>query len=385
MTSKRKFCSLPFTSVVVDNKANSINMRPCCRYRFNSRSNNIDEFFHSEKMEELRQYFREDRDELPAGCISCSNEEHKGIPSFRQNIEKLTTSKDVDTANPSLTLLGLDIGFTCNMSCYMCSADVSSAFAAEYKALNWQTKSKITDADYSDVLLTIPKSTRSIGYVNGEFFLDKTGNDVLSIVADRNIELTITTNSSYITDKHIDKLKNINKNISVSLDGVDDLYPIMRYPISWQTFNSVFEKIVSMPNIQSIMLKMVIQNLNVFDMINVMKFGYQHNISTRVTLVHSNPWLMFDALDDADRNNAIAMLTSQLDIERIRMTSMHVSNVEEYIQLLKNTVHDPVLNNQLVSKLAKIWKHRNLDYSYYQNIYPTLYRKIVDHNEQIKI
>jgi sulfatase maturation enzyme AslB (radical SAM superfamily) len=266
----------------------------------------------------------------------------------------------------------------------MCSADVSSAFAAEYKALNWGAKSKIKDADYSDILLTIPKSTKSIGYVNGEFFLDKTGDDVLSIVADRNIELTITTNSSYITDKHIDKLKNINKNISVSLDGVDSLYPIMRYPSDWQTFNSVFEKIMLMPNIQFIKLNMVIQNLNVFDMINVMKFGYEHKITTWVSLVKSNPWLLFDALDDVDRNSAIAMLTSQLSIERTNMSNEHVRNVEEYIQLLKNTVHNPILNNQLVRKLAKIWKHRNLDYSYYENIYPTLYRKVVDHNEQSK-
>jgi uncharacterized protein (DUF779 family) len=374
---KNKFCSFPFHSVFVTNDSNSIGIKPCCRYE----QSNVEvttplDYFNSEEMISLREHFLSDNDSLPSRCFRCDQHEKMNVPSYRQ-ANQAYFEKYTNTTDPKLKFVALDIGWACNMSCYMCYPNVSSGVAEEYKQLgliNDIPKKNIKNI--KDILDNIPENT-IVDFINGEFFLDANGDRILDMALEKNWELTFTTNCSIINASQFEKINRLDKkNIIVSCDGVEQLYDIMRYPSDWTNFNQNFKQLAGSKSIRC--LRFVVQHLNLFGLIDVFKFANAHHIDCEVILVQDKPWLSLDALDDADRLQLIKILADQLTKNKQQLTVQQSNIIKQYIELLSKTKCNQYYNNKCIDMLSKIWRLRQQDFSLYQSIYPTFYNKICD-------
>lgn len=368
-----KFCSYPFHSVVIENGVSSPVMRPCCRYQIKTKADSAAEYFNSDEMKDLRRYFLEDPTKLPAGCSVCEQHEQKGLQSFRQNTQDYF-SHNTDVVEPKLRYYSINIGWACNMSCYMCDPGVSSGVAEEHKTMGLIKKiPKLKNT--SNFLATISDidSDTELNFINGEFFIDANADRLLDIAIERGCRLSFTTNCSQVTEAQLEKLQRLkDKSIGVSIDGVGQLYDIMRYPSNWDNFNANLIKL--RPSVFS--LRMVAQNLNVFGMLDVMQFGYKNKLNTEINLVQDKSWLLFDSLDDADRANLLTLLYKQLADNKHKLTRYHIGIFEGYITEIENTRYNSYHDDMLVRRLSATWQHRQQDFSMYKDIYPSFYEKI---------
>lgn len=378
-----RFCSFPFHSTLIESVQGQTSMRPCCLYNQKLEYPTVKDFFNSNEMQSLRSEFKQDSNVLPNGCARCNHEEKLGINSYRINSAK-TFEGHYNVNNPELKFVDLDIGYVCNMSCYMCLPHVSSGLAAEHKALGWINEvRKIDDQTHIlNALYNLPSTVESINFTNGEFFLEKVADKILDFCIERNIRISFSTNASYLRDDQLEKLYRCKTAIAVSIDGTEDLYNIMRYPSSWQQFNEVFLKLKSVPKKEYFVLRFVAQNLNIFGLIPVLKFGYKHKINTTVSLVHNNLWLLWSALPDSDRHNLSIHLQKDLDQNQKFLTKAHSAMIQNYIDSINTTNYNKKHAGILIDKISKIWAYRNTDYNLYQSIYPEFYSLV---SQQVKL
>lgn len=369
-----KFCSFPFQNVTTSWNSNQITMRPCCWYQGKiTNYQTVQDYFFSEEMQELRNHFLNDPDELPKRCKRCSEPESKGIKSFRQINRSTFLSNDI--SSPKISYIQLNIGWACNMSCYMCDSNISSGFAEEYKAIGLlHDVPKKNIKAFRDIIENIPNGTE-VDFINGEFFVDTTASRLLDLAVERQLILTFTTNCSNVTDKHLEKLLILKKmNIIVSLDGIGDLYSIMRYPFTWDNFKNNLNKLMITDSVRKI--RCVAQNLNMFGLVDYFKFGNQIGIDTEVFLVQERKWLRPEALEDSDRANLIEIMDKQFEENYSELKQYQLEILSGYINHIKNCKFNSYDNMIMINRLTAIWKHRNQDFSLYKDIYPEMYNKI---------
>ena len=120
----------------------------------------------------------------------------------------------------------------------------------------------------------------------GEPFYMKDARAFLKYLVDNdfssNIILEITTNATTIDDELVDLLKSFKSNcITISLDGVDDVNHIIRYPTDWNELCSNVDVLCGKFN--NIVFSTVITAMNLPDAINMLNFTSQyrktHNLS----------------------------------------------------------------------------------------------------------
>ena len=347
-------------------------MRPCCRYNGpQTETTTALEYFNGPDMVALRDHFNNDPSELPERCNRCSAQEAKGVMSFRQATRDYFSG--IDVTAPKLRYVQLNMGWACNMSCYMCDPKVSSGFAEEYKAIGLLSNiPKKNIKAFAEIVDDIPNGSE-IDFVNGEFFIDATANRILDLSLERDWTLTFTTNASIITDEQLDKLNRIDRvNICVSMDGTGQLYDIMRYPSTWDNFKTTLDKLMSTGKVVN--LRFVAQNLNMFGMVDAIEFSNQIGLPLEITSVEERKWLMMEALDLDDRQSLLEMITSSLD--KTKLSDQHTNTVKGYIDYIKNCKFNEYENNMMIKRLSAIWKHRHQDFSLYKEIYPCTYDKI---------
>lgn len=371
-----KFCSFPFHNVTTSWNNNQITMRPCCWYQGKiTNYQTVQEYFNSKEMQDLRDHFLSDPGELPTGCKICAYSESKGLKSFRQiNKQHFST---VDITVPKVQFTQLNIGWACNMSCYMCHPKISSGVAEEYRDIGLISNipKKNVKAFYK-IIENIPEGTE-VDFTNGEFFVDATSNRLLEIALERNLILTFSTNCSTVTNEQLDKLLKLKKvNISVSLDGIESLYYIMRYPFDWNNFKNNLDKLMTTGRVNQ--LRCVAQILNMFGLVDYFKFGNQIGIDTEIMLVQEKAWLRPEALEDSDRENLLKIMNNQIHNNANLLKQNQIEILTEYINYIENCKFNAYENMIMIKRLSAIWKHRKQDFSLYQDIYPAMYNKICD-------
>lgn len=242
-------CYLPWVGLDISPQGE---YKPCCKYS-NIVSNNLDDYFASKELAELRTSFL--NNEKPKACDRCWQDESAGIISKRQ-IDWKTTLRETVPNLTQIKSISLPFGNTCNLACRTCKSYASSRWLTEEKKLpsEFQVKMFPHNKYYQDKILLdkmkeLCENVELLEIPGGEPFI--TGVEEQLEFLDHliehnasNIVLHYVTNATTIPDKRFwDKWKNFKKvDIQLSIDGIGKVYEYTRWPGVWnETYANIKE------------------------------------------------------------------------------------------------------------------------------------------------
>lgn len=253
------FCRLPWAGFSNDPDGR---VRPCCIARdvvtdqgqpMFVQQHTVREIFHSDYMKSLREQFR--RNERPATCATCWNDEDMGYTSKRQNYLKdgfdfFNTMADLDwEQEPDMPYeLQLIISNSCNLKCRSCGPSHSTLWQNENLKVTGERGFNMPlrqAGDEQGVLWTerrgwYPKLKR-LEIVGGEPFYVKQWHQIWNELIDeghsRNMIINMSTNCSLMYEPMVRRLATNFQHfgLALSIDGIGAQYEYLRHPGKWAT------------------------------------------------------------------------------------------------------------------------------------------------------
>jgi len=252
------FCVLPFFGFENADAGDASNNIHCCRLLPNT------------DIHRVRQDILENR--RSGSCAVCWRLEDQGLTSERvlhNSSLDFYWDKDIGLIEDEVhqgryqtRMVKLNTSSVCNGTCVTCGPDASSAWAAlrkqltRHKTLPWQ---EIKGVSWPDV--------KSLGFVGGEPLLEKTNFEILQHLLElgnHDCFVHIVTNGSIeITQKQLDILSRFkNLNLCVSIDGVDQRFEYLRFPLQWRTLLHNLDEFSLIT--QNISVSCMISNISMF-------------------------------------------------------------------------------------------------------------------------
>ena len=175
----KNICILPWISIDRNRTRSSdeVSLAPCCLYESKISHTNIDDYWNSNEIVELRSDFLEGK--KPTGCRLCWENEDKGFSSLRQSVNKgrLQSYKD------RLTKTNLEdrpsqvkytAGTECNLACRMCLPTFSSKVKKVWEIINRKPNTEADELLNNDkYILANRKYIDYIDITGGEPFFHK--------------------------------------------------------------------------------------------------------------------------------------------------------------------------------------------------------------------
>jgi len=203
-------------------------VRPCCLYKTEhivKNKTDLDDW--RNRVSKLDSY------EEP-NCSDCNFLDRSEVRESRRNLSFRTVEDSLPVGDPSF--LEIQIDATCNGGCIMCGPWSSSYWAQELKIVTPVDRQQ----DYLSKIASLVdlQKARTILLLGGEPMLSTVDARLVELIHDPSqVTIQFTTNGSiYPTDAQIkrwEKFKQIKINFSV--DGINDRFEYIRYPLSWAT------------------------------------------------------------------------------------------------------------------------------------------------------
>lgn len=208
-----------------------------------------------------------DGEQHPA-CNSCWRLESQGQTSERiihnrtmdhlmnRNIEDICESALNDQGY--IAMVKLQTSNLCNGTCITCGPESSTAWQTLNGRVNYQVLS-IPDINWRTVAY--------LSFVGGEPLLEKKNWLILEqLIIEKNTDifLTFVTNGSMeLTERQIQILSEFkNINICISVDGIEQSFEYMRYPLKWDLFFANFVKFKQITS--NISASVMVSNINIY-------------------------------------------------------------------------------------------------------------------------
>ena len=249
----QSYCTMAWNSIHYD--ANG-RVAPCCQFR--GHEENIynltaEEYFASDWLKDIKEKMLAGI-KIP-GCNRCYKEENQSGSSMRTRRKHLPIDE--------LHEIHLTYSNICNKSCNICRPYRSHLIGREYQRINdqfpdspWiqeklslkqnlrlskgQLKFDGLNIDMLHSLKPYAHQVKVLHLSGGEPFMHPELNIILDWFIEHGHEdfkISITSNGSW-TQAYIDKLKNFKDvEMIISIDGIQDLYPVVRPPHSWEWFD----------------------------------------------------------------------------------------------------------------------------------------------------
>jgi len=368
----KNICVLPWISVDRNTEVDKdrISLSPCCYYESKGDYQDIDEYWNSKEIQQLRQQFT--KGERPSGCSICWKLEDNNMKSLRMSVNESRLEKYKDRFNNSFleekpVQVKYTVGNQCNLSCRMCVPTSSMGVQKVWQAIGRSDKPKLDTFDYYNYILDNSETIRYIDVMGGEPFYHKKTKQLLQTLVDKQhadkITLYIVSNATKIDQKTISLLKHFKEVVlTISTDGVGKLQEYIRPGLKWSQFESNLE-LIKKNNINF----QIASTLNVLNILNYeeledwcMEKGYNitnptiieypkemapHNLPIR--LRHLVPARFKQILDskeiDADSLNFVRQLDKywNTDVTKVVpqwqdvLDNLHWSNIEQLKQMDK--------------------------------------------------
>lgn len=264
----KTFCVLPFTSVTVSATGRwALCGSSYADYSFPGGykkigdTENIDEWFHSDYMNQVRKAMLEGKPLKE--CEGCYIHELQGIQSYRQYINS-TSECTIDTKNLRIRDVDIKFGNKCNLRCKMCFPHASSELMKEWRQLGWDLNDPMEDArgDYYKnytienynwpqdqknliKLFDLVKTVKILRFTGGEPMISPAFYRFLKFCVDsgasKSIVLVIATNCTKFYPNFLKLAQQFKQvELRLSIDGMDQTYNYIRYPGNWtQTFENL--------------------------------------------------------------------------------------------------------------------------------------------------
>ena len=239
-------CILPWIAVDRNPKTQKgkITFSPCCFFDTSKKYRSVAEYWNSDEIKELRQYFIEDK--RHPGCNQCWNAEDKGIKSLRQSVnesrlEEFITRTDTTTCEDMPAQVKYTVGNQCNLACRMCVPNSSSKVKKVWDTLQIEDKLAIDDFDWYSYVIENFDSIKYLDITGGEPFYHKNTKQMLNFLISKNtaknITLYIQTNLTIINDEIIKLLNQFKKVVlRISIDGIGKRQEYIRPGLNWKLF-----------------------------------------------------------------------------------------------------------------------------------------------------
>ena len=287
--SNNTTCIYAFSELALKEWNGSIkNATPCCNMissinkdpmkikdNLENRELTIDEIFNHKSFQNLRKQML--KGEKPKACQSCFKSEELYNTSYRLNSTGyIDALGEIEYNNPSIQILDLSTGDSCNLRCRMCHPGISNQLRIDSKIFNkngfdysknqpgWWNNNEFLEnnsenksyfspgldsAQWQD-LKTHLKTVKIIKASGGETLMSRSFIDFLDYAIkhdfSKNIELHIHTNGTKFNTpmlKRFEKFKSVSPDFSI--DGVNKIFEYIRYPAK---FNEVEQNLYNFFN-----------------------------------------------------------------------------------------------------------------------------------------
>ena len=336
----------------IDVQTKSLQVLPCCVYKTTNQYTSLEQYESSEEIRSLKT-----ATEWPGGCDVCRTQEQQNQTSYRQQANQ--SLKNISGRRYEVMPSNV-----CNLRCLMCNSKASTALAKERFQVGIDSKNLAYDVDVSRQQLAIlaeDTEVESISLIGGEFFLNKNSLEFLDLVIQRNIPLRVVTNATVILEPFISKLQQIqNLELQISIDGRDAGYEFMRYPAKWSVFDSIASEIIQRLKTAKINFHFVAQPLNIQQLVPVMDYANQQRKPLRVTNLVAPKNLSWQILTDAEKSDLNEVIATQLT--QYRLATSQKNEVENYLKLMKNTVHNSALRAEFDVYVNSMVEKRTIDW-----------------------
>jgi sulfatase maturation enzyme AslB (radical SAM superfamily) len=296
-------CVAPINSILIDTNKG---LRPCCYYGDgflgNANKNTIAEIVSNDKWKALKQQVKDNV--WPAGCTLCKSNEESFGTSLRQAYWEHATQEEIDS--DKITVIEFNGSNICNLACLHCHSLYSSKWYSQgekakkvlktydikkqERALEFRPlKELLDDADGSSLQKThLPNPDlvienlkgldlsrlRTMHFRGGEPLLNSETTAVLKYADEigllDKVEVSITTNATYITQEIIDLLKKCRiVHINLSVDGIGELFNYIRYGEA--KFDSIEPTIAKLNEVEgiSMLVSVAAMNYSAFSLLEV--------------------------------------------------------------------------------------------------------------------
>jgi len=317
----KNFCALPFhhTAIHTDGAYNI-----CCQHEvppehtLNIKTSTPIKWFQSDYVKNVQASFLSDQ--RHPGCSSCWGHDDHTLTSLRQRVMKEYTILGIDTKNPSIKYVEINLGNLCNLKCLMCNENESSAILSENIRLGINVQSqknlKWNDQAFDHLTQIINQHPKVVNIRGGEPFYNK---ELLSLVRDipdhqaRQMMLHITTNATIWDDSWKDALSRFRLvRMMFSVDAVGELYEYIRFPSTWATVQANIQEINKCKNVTS-MIHCVVQNLNIGQLESLIEWSMQMGIHLELDLLWKPLHLHITNLPNALKIKVLQSLKTTLD------------------------------------------------------------------------
>jgi len=207
------------------------------------------------------------KDNWPEECLRCQQTELENNSSIRLNainFDKLQTKKDYLSVGGVLDNI-------CNSACLTCNEQLSTMIGG----LINKTYSIV---DNSSKFWSLPlERVVHLDINGGEPSASKNYKHILANLPASIQSVRVNTNCALILDELEDLVKRgIQVTVTVSIDGIGNVYEYVRWPVKWDKFYSNLMKYRNMPI--KLNLWTTVSALNIDDLPNIIAFAQEHNI-----------------------------------------------------------------------------------------------------------
>lgn len=296
LNKNESICVLPWISVDRNQSLDkNISLSPCCLYETKETYTQIEKYWNSEELVNLRQQMIDGV--KPAGCHKCWHNESQGLDSLRKSVNKgnLDQYKDrltsaVCSDNP--TQVKYTVGNQCNLACRMCIPQYSSRVGTVWKNIGKNFSIYRDEFDYESYILQNIDSINFIDIIGGEpFYNNKTQKFLQKIISTgcaEKIKLHACTNATRIDQNLIYLLKQFKECvISVSIDATGNLYEYIRPGADWQKLCQNIDMIQE--NSIQIQIAPTLSVYNILNFKDLIEWSKQRNYVVSQPAVVYNP------------------------------------------------------------------------------------------------
>ena len=267
-------CIYPFNQLALKQWLGSVkNATPCCnmirpnnkdpmeiKNDLENKELTIDEIFNHKSFQNLRKQML--KGEKPKACQGCFKSEELYNTSYRLNSTGyIDALGEIEYNNPSVQILDLSTGDSCNLRCRMCHPGTSNQLRIDSKIFNkngfdygknqpgWWNNNEFLENNSENKsyfspgldsvqwqdLKTHLRTVKIIKASGGETLMSRSFIDFLDYAIkhdfSKNIELHIHTNGTKFNTpmlKRFEKFKSVSPDFSI--DGVNKIFEYIRYP-----------------------------------------------------------------------------------------------------------------------------------------------------------
>ena len=395
------FCLYPFTHFQLDPDGRA---RPCCKYKVGDPTwqqdvpklpeVDIGELWEQSEFQELRDKFL--RNERPAGCKACWDEEAAGIPSMRMTKEQGGKEHPYATffehiPRPYPKSLDLKLSNLCNLKCRICTPFLSTQWLKEIidlkvidmgdvKTFTGNAREKFSEnINNEEILKQWAPTIDYLEFYGGEPLMQQEHNNILKIMNEfgtpKNTSLYYNTNGT-ICDEEFFKLWAPFREVGINF-SIDDLGPRFEYQRKNAKWDEVLANIARYKELAAkynvnIILKFYITVgiLNVFYLKEFFEFIKEYNMQVVINLVHY------------PHHYSIVNLPSEVkDIVKEKLTSIDVNNlltewspsIDNVINFMYGSEYNP---NLLKTFFDKTRLHDGYRKDSFNDTFPELYEML---------